>query len=77
MPTAHPRFHTTRTPRVERILRAARERGLTGPPGEVLVPHHLLALAAHHAGRLVTLDARIEAALTPADRVFVTTLGAA
>ena len=36
--------------------------------------HHLLALAAHHEGRLVTLDAKVEAALTPADRVFVTTL---
>ena len=39
--------------------------------------HHLLALAAHRGGRLVTLDARIEAALRPADRVFVTTLGVA
>ena len=65
MPTAHPRFHTTRTPRVEHILRAARERGLTGPPGEVLVtlaeralatPPRSAALAQFHANRRLTSE---------------------
>ena len=65
MPTTYPRFHTTRTPRVEHILQAARERGLTGPPGEVLVtlaeqaiatPPRSASLPTFHASRRLTSE---------------------
>jgi hypothetical protein len=57
MPTTYPRIQTTRTPRVDRIIAAGRERWPGEPPGEILVRLAERALSEERpSSRLVQFD---------------------
>jgi len=52
MPTAYPRFQTSRTPQVEKIIEFGRQRWPNAAPGRILV-----ALASERVAELQTVDA--------------------
>jgi hypothetical protein len=57
MPTIYPRIQTTRTPRVDRIIAAGRERWPDEPPGEILVRLAERALSEERpSSRLIQFD---------------------